>query len=764
MFSLKNKIRVGLAFPVLILAIVGAVSYKSAVRVPETFGWVWHTIDVLTLLREATAEIGILESAQRGYILTGQPKYLEEFRAAEAKLPGLVLSIRNLTLDDPRQQRRLDELQKIVAARLARAEISVELRDRQGLAAAAEAVKEGQGAALSDRFRAVVAEMEAEENKLAAQRRSQAVASSERVILVSGYGFLAALLFAAGASAAIARYVTVPVGRLVEAAEQLGRGELTRRVASESTDELGLLARAFNEMAGRLEMALQQLHRQTSILRCVLTSIDTGVVVADPAGKFLFFNPAAEKILGTGPTEGAPADWAAQYQTYLPDMTTPFPAEELPLARAIRGESVDDVEIFIRHSESAGAWVTFTGRPLIEEDGVLQGGVVVFSDTTERRRAQESLTHERNLLRTLIDHLPGFVFVKDAECRYLLSNASLMRIQGVTRPDEVVGRSDFDFFPAELASLYRAGDEEVLRSGKALINEEEPDPGPSGQSSWISTSKIPLLAPDGRVTGLVGICHDITGRKLTEARIQKLNEDLAVRAAELEIVNKELEAFSYSVSHDLRAPLRHIGGFAELLVKHSGKLLDERGLGFVDIIIRSAQELGQLVDDLLVFSRMGRSEMRTTRVSLDQLVKEAVRDLSPELEGREVTWKIDELPTAQGDPSMLRLVFMNLLSNALKYTRPKARAEIRIGCSNGTHAETVFFVRDNGVGFNMQYVDKLFGVFQRLHRADEFEGTGVGLANVRRIIHRHGGRTWAEGVLNEGATFYCSLPRGEAYS
>jgi light-regulated signal transduction histidine kinase (bacteriophytochrome) len=228
------------------------------------------------------------------------------------------------------------------------------------------------------------------------------------------------------------------------------------------------------------------------------------------------------------------------------------------------------------------------------------------------------------------------------------------------------------------------------------------------------------------------------------------------------MVNKELEAFSYSVSHDLRAPLRHIDGFTDLLKKQAAAQLDEKAVRYLNTISESAKRMGCLIDDLLMFSRVGRDDMCKIPVDTNQLVQEVLADLRPDTEHRDIAWTIASLPPVAADRPMLRQVFANLIGNAVKYTRRREHATIEIGCY-GSHEESVIFVRDNGAGFDMQYVNKLFGVFQRLHSAAEFEGTGIGLANVRRIMTRHGGRVWAEGAVGQGAAFYVSLPKRQEW-
>jgi signal transduction histidine kinase len=253
---------------------------------------------------------------------------------------------------------------------------------------------------------------------------------------------------------------------------------------------------------------------------------------------------------------------------------------------------------------------------------------------------------------------------------------------------------------------------------------------------------------------------EVEQRRHREDEIRKLNQELGKRAAELEASNKELESFAYSVSHDLRAPLRHMVGYSELLQKQASSLLDDKSQRFIRTILDSAKRMGNLIDDLLAFSRIGRAATRETEVDLEQLVKEVVAEIGQDTKSRDIAWKIGALPVCYGDRSMLKLVVVNLVSNAAKFTRMRKPAEIDIGCVD-RDKEVEVFVRDNGAGFDMQYVDKLFGVFQRLHLAEQFEGTGIGLATVQRIIHRHGGKVWGEGAVDQGATFYFSLPKAQ---
>jgi light-regulated signal transduction histidine kinase (bacteriophytochrome) len=299
-----------------------------------------------------------------------------------------------------------------------------------------------------------------------------------------------------------------------------------------------------------------------------------------------------------------------------------------------------------------------------------------------------------------------------------------------------------------------------MRSGTPLVDFEEWVIWPDGREMWVSTTKMPLRNSEGQTIGIFGISRDITERKRNEQAIRQLNADLEKQAEQLQAVIKELEAFSYSVSHDLRAPLRAIDGYTRILVEDYETTLDSEGKRICGVISREARRMGQLIDDLLAFSRLGRKEIFFSRIDMQALARSVFEELIKEENQGRIDFMLSSLPVVRGDSSLIRQVWVNLLANAIKFTSNKERAVIEVGSQQGTD-ETIYYVRDNGAGFDMEYSNKLFGVFQRLHSENEFSGTGVGLAIVQRILLRHGGRVWGEGEVEKRATIYIALPQKE---
>jgi PAS domain S-box-containing protein len=377
----------------------------------------------------------------------------------------------------------------------------------------------------------------------------------------------------------------------------------------------------------------------------------------------------------------------------------------------------------------------------------------------QRKQAEEALLSSEERYRSLVELSPDALFVQ-IEDRIVFINSAGVKLFGAANPEQLIGRTLRDLVHPD---FYRSV------QGRVSSRREDGKPTPfleqkmlrlDGTVVNVELAAAPLIFA-GKQAAQVMV-HDVSDRKRAEEEIRRLNVHLErrvkERTAELEAANKELEAFSYSVSHDLRAPLRHIEGFVEILMTTKAPALDEESRQHLITIADSAKQMGRLIDDLLTFSRTARTELKKTRFPLADLVQGARHDLEQECQNRQIQWTVHNLPHVEADPALLRQVMINLIGNALKYTRPRNPASIEIGATS-TADEDIIFVRDNGVGFEMRYAHKLFGVFQRLHRAADFEGTGVGLANVRRIISRHGGRTWAEGELDKGASFFFSLPK-----
>jgi PAS domain S-box-containing protein len=544
-----------------------------------------------------------------------------------------------------------------------------------------------------------------------------------------------------------------------------------------------------------------RLEQQLQFTRAVTESLGEGLYAVDLSGNVTALNPAGERLLGWRAADlvGKNAHDVIHCQK-RPD-GSPVPAAECPLLGVIRtGAPFQSADDTFARKNGAPLPVAYSSSPVVR-NGRVEGAVVVFQDITDRKAADA--LQARRVKQTALRGEVAAALASDGNLRGVLQHCCDALVRHLDAAFARVWTVDDAGAVLELqasAGLYThidGGHARVpvgkfkiglIAEGRKphLTNDVLHDPR-VGNPEWarregmVAFAGYPLLVED-RLVGVAAlfarqplpqdsldwlasvadlIAQGITRRR-AEEEVRRLNADLEdrvrARTAELEEANRELESFSYSVSHDLRAPLRHIGGFVQMLEKSSAAKLDAAGRRQLAVIKEAAAQARRMVDELLAFSRMGRADLRRTPVDMNRLVAEVRKEVEPEAQGRPIDWHVGDLPAVPADPAMLRLVWRNLLSNAVKFTRRAEPPRIKIDASVGS-AEVVFRVADNGVGFDQQYVGKLFGVFQRLHAGDEFEGTGIGLANVRRIVTRHGGRVWAEGRAGEGATFYVALPR-----
>jgi PAS domain S-box-containing protein len=487
----------------------------------------------------------------------------------------------------------------------------------------------------------------------------------------------------------------------------------------------------------------RQVQEERDFVVQIINTMGQGLSVTDQEGRFIMVNPAYVRMTG--------------YE--LQDLIGKIPAdvmimedlEMLAQAREARKKGkTTSYENRIRRKDGSFISVLITGAPRYK-DGKYAGAIAVVTDLSEINQAQLALREGEERVRRLSEASFEAIVISD-QGRILDANPQVLEMFGYSAA-ELINKQVVDFVAPESVELVfqniRAGNEQpyehiAIRKDRTIFPVE------------VRAGSIPYKGKMVRVTAL----RDITERKQSEDKIRQLNADLerrvTERTAELEDANHELDAFAYSVSHDLRAPLRAISGFSNVLEQNIAGQLDEANLRYLSLIRENVNRMTQLIDDLLTFSRLGRQPLQKQNVDLVSLIRELLGEMRSEFMGLQIDFSISDLPPCKADPSLLRQVFVNLFDNALKYSRTREVVRIEVGWQQ-QEGEIVYFVRDNGVGFDMQYADKLFGVFQRLHRQDEFEGTGVGLATVQRILHRHGGHVWAEAEVDKGATFYFTI-------
>lgn len=489
------------------------------------------------------------------------------------------------------------------------------------------------------------------------------------------------------------------------------------------------------------QKALQQKTNEINSFFTVLLDL---LCITDINGNFKLLNSAWEKTLGYTLNELE----SKSFHNYVhPDDLTA--TKEVFSTLASRQKDMNFVNRY-RCKDGTYRWFEWQ---ITSVDKLIYAAA---RDITSRKLAEENLRKAEVRYRITLDHMLEGCQIIGYDWRYIYVN-EVAAIHGHSTKDKFIGRTMMEMHPGIENTLMFTNLRRCMEHHVPLHMENEFE-FQDGTKEWLDLSFEPV--PEG----IFILSIDITARKCAEEEIKSLNKELEKRViqrtSQLEAVNKELEAFSYSVSHDLRAPLRHINGYVDLLLERFHESLSEKGKHYLDAIADSTHQMGNLIDDLLQFSRAGRQELFLAHLNMNSILQEVLDSIKQDITERCIEWEIAALPDVNGDYSLLRSVWFNLLGNAVKFTRTREYARIEIGFREHNR-EHVFFVRDNGAGFDMQYAHKLFGVFQRLHSSHEFEGTGIGLANVRRIISKHGGNTWAEAELDKGAIFYFSLPKNK---
>jgi PAS domain S-box-containing protein len=500
------------------------------------------------------------------------------------------------------------------------------------------------------------------------------------------------------------------------------------------------------------KQAEERLRRSQEQLAGVIGSAMDAIISIDDEQRIVLFNGAAERMF-LFPSEDAigqpldhfiPERFRAGHEKHVEDFgKTHVTRRSMGTLGALYGLRADGEEFPIEASISQ---IESDGRKLY---------TVILRDITERKRADEALKEQARIL----DLAP--VMIRDLNGRILFWNTGVEKMYG-WKAEEALEKISHKLLKTEFPRPLEEIKARLLADGhwEGEVAHTRKD----GARLMVSTHWVLHRDEHDRPKAVLVVANDITERKQAEKEIRRLNEELeqrvADRTAQLQAVNKELEAFSYSVSHDLRAPLRHIDGFSQALLEDYTDKLDDAGKSYLQEVRSASQEMAQLIDDVLQLARVTRSEMRREVVSLSDLARAIAAELKKREPKRKVVLNLTEELATRGDKRLLRIVLNNLLGNAWKFTAKRAEAQITFGREQ-KNGETTYFIRDNGAGFDMAYVGKLFGAFQRLHTAGEFEGTGIGLATVQRIVYRHGGRVWAEGTVNEGATFYFTLPNSK---
>jgi PAS domain S-box-containing protein len=714
------EVRILAAFSIALglLMIGGTYTYRTTVQFADSVEWVAHSQEVRAAVASLYGSLAGSEVALRDYLLTKDDNNLTEHQRLCGDVLRHLADVQRLTADNATQQRNVAALRPIVMGRLEAMASALTAFADFGLPAARAVIAVTRRTNATQSVRAQTDILDAEEVRLLGLRQKASADVRSSTLL----SLLATLALASALFIALFRGVHREVRARREAEDAVRASDrYSRSVLDSSPDCLCVLT-----LEGRISQMTARGRR--------LMDIDESVIIDDR--EWLDAWTGDDRIAAETALADARAGKPARFHGFCPTV------------------------------KGTPKWWDVIVMPILGEDDRPERLLTVSRDISEVKRTESDLRETNRFLDSLIDNLPVMVAIKDAgDLRIVRHNDAFAQLLGFT-PDALHGKSADELFTADEARLVNAKDREALEAGGLVeVPELSLHTAHLGLRTFHSMT-VPINDRTGRPRYLMAISVDVTARKLAEQAIQELNTALEAKARQLESSVQELESFSYSVSHDLRAPLRAIDGFALMIEEDCSDKLDAEGRRYLAVIRGNSRRMGALIDDLLSFSRLGRLPVAAHEVNVESLVREVVDEI---VNGRSIPHdlnmqnppqiEIEALPPARGDRELLRQVWLNLIANAVKYSSKAAAPRITVsGRQNGI--ENLYSVRDNGVGFDMNYAEKLFGVFQRLHRSEEFSGTGVGLAIVHRVISRHGGRVWAEGRINDGATFSFALPKG----
>lgn len=707
--SLERQVALGFALALAVLLLTGAGAVWSIARFESAFGWVDHTHRVRTSLEHVLVQALNVQTGSRGYALSGDAQFLRPFERGLAEIRTKLTETRRLLADSAAQQARLDELERQIDALVSVMMRRNELRRTGALVAPLSDELLETGKRAMDTIRELIEEMTAHETALLEQRTAAARRSAALTRLV--------LLLALAGTLALAAYAGTRVQREFAARQEADRALQRSRVLFENLFEHATDALVLIDRSG----TIRRVSRRTEEL----------------------FGHPRETLVGRQLETLMPERFRARHQAHRTGYAAAPKFRAMGAGLELHGLRADGTEFPVDIMLS----------PLELDDG--PAVLAAVRDITERQAAAAALRRSADEIRDLYNHAPCGYHSLDERGTIIAINDTELEWLGYTR-DEVLGRKRFTelLAPADTA-VFEENFPRFKAAGR-IDNLEFHLRRKDGSTFSVSLSATAIYDERGRYLQSRSTLHDITARRAAEQHLARLHAELQRHTAELEAANRELEAFSYSASHDLRAPLRHMAGFASLLGELPAVQAEPEARRYLGIITGSATKMGQLIDDLLAFSRLGRTALTPTLIDSTALVRGLIQDNL--FDARPDTrWHIAPLPPVHGDRALLTQVWLNLLGNAVKYSRPSAPPEIQID-GRAAGREILFTVRDNGVGFDPRYADKLFRVFSRLHTDSAFSGTGVGLALVQRIIARHGGRVGADSTPGQGATFSFTLP------